>query len=270
MKVLSVREIGIGLKNVLLGGSLASLSLARTPRKWAIYVTESLAMLDAIRDKKGLRLRNVYDVLGDSGPVTITLWNAWMGPIAGRTADIVSLCILCQLASPKVVFEIGTGRGCTALHIVLNTPDDAEVYTLDLPLRSRAGRLRTTTHDRILIDQHAEVGDYLFTNTPVGHKIRCLFGDSAIFDFSPFYGTVDLFFIDGAHSYEYVRSDTINALKCCHSGSVIAWHDFGRHGINGVTPLLRELSRQMSIHAIPGGSLAFAVVEHPAKVVRGL
>jgi hypothetical protein len=72
---------------------------------------------------------------------------------------------------------------------------------------------------------------------------------------------VDFFFIDGAHSYKYVRSDTLNALKCCHPGSVVAWHDFGRMGVNGVTKWLLELSREgHDIYAIHGGSLAFMVI----------
>lgn len=75
---------------------------------------------------------------------------------------------------------------------------------------------------------------YIFENCKAASKITCLFGDSATFNFSSFYEKVDFFFIDGAHSYEYVRSDTLNALKCCHQGSVIAWHDFGRVGVGGV------------------------------------
>jgi hypothetical protein len=102
--------------------------------------------------------------------------------------------------------------------------------------------------------------DYAFSGTPQAAKITCLWGDSAAFDYTPYHGQVDLFFIDGAHSYEYVRSDTQNALACCHAGSVIAWHDFGRVGVNGVSRWLVELARDRPVFAIPGGSLAFMVV----------
>jgi hypothetical protein len=97
-----------------------------------------------------------------------------------------------------------------------------------------------------------------------------LFGDSASFDFSPFAGAVDLFFIDGAHSYEYVRSDTLRALQCVRPGGVIAWHDFGRTGVNGVSRWLLEMhSRQWPVCAAPGGSLAYMIVphEHPSAGV---
>jgi hypothetical protein len=88
-----------------------------------------------------------------------------------------------------------------------------------------------------------------------------LFGDSAAFDFSPFHGAIDFFFIDGAHSYEYVRSDTLNALRCCHAGSVIAWHDFGRVVVDGVAKWVREFARDREVYSVPGGSLAFTVLQ---------
>jgi hypothetical protein len=67
--------------------------------------------------------------------------------------------------------------------------------------------------------------------------------------------------VDGAHSYEYVTSDTRNALACVRAGGVIAWHDFGRSGVNGVTRALRELTETgRQIYAVPGGSLAFMPV----------
>jgi Methyltransferase domain len=91
-------------------------------------------------------------------------------------------------------------------------------------------------------------------------KIHPLTGDSAEYDYSLYHGLVDLFFIDNAHSYEYVRSDTLNAMKCCHPGSVIAWHDFGRVGVNGVSRWLLEFSKQHQVYSVRGGSIAFCVI----------
>src|SRR3712207_5275930 len=84
--------------------------------------------------------------LGPAGPpaskglvgndVARTKWPAiestlWMSK--SYTADLVSLCLICRILKPRTIFEIGTFRGYTALHFALNTPDDARVYTLDLP-----------------------------------------------------------------------------------------------------------------------------------------
>jgi Methyltransferase domain len=92
-------------------------------------------------------------------------------------------------------------------------------------------------------------------------RIHRLLGDSATFDFSPYARNIDLFFIDGAHTYEYVKNDTLKALECCHPGSVIAWHDYGRMGINGVTRWLHEFVRShFPVYRVPNGSLAFGIV----------
>ena len=93
----------------------------------------------------------------------------------------------------------------------------------------------------------------------MAHKIECLFGDSAAFAFAPFQNGVDLFFIDGAHSYEYVRSDTIRALECCRPGPAIAWHDCA-WPCESTRLWLRELARTHPVYSVPGGSLAFHVV----------
>jgi hypothetical protein len=56
-----------------------------------------------------------------------------------------------------------------------------------------------------------------------------------------------------------VKSDTQNALKCCHRGSVIAWHDYGRAQF-GVTRYLDEMAEEREIYVVPCGSLAFTIL----------
>jgi len=187
---------------------------------------------------------------------------SWFGAQASYTADILNLCLSCQIISPKVVFEIGTLRGYTAYQFALNTPDNGKIYTLDLPKEENVPlALHTTGLDDLHINSYSQMERQCFENSAVASKITFLLGDSAVFDFSPYYDKVDFFFIDGAHSYEYVCSDTLNALKCCHPGSVITWHDFGRVGINGVTKWILELSKTEKIYSVPGGSLAFMIVK---------
>jgi predicted O-methyltransferase YrrM len=161
------------------------------------------------------------------------------------------------------VFEIGTLNGYTALHFALNSPDDGTVYTLDLPqdvARTAAVQLATTVIDDEHIRSNLGRQTYCFRGTAVERKIRTLFGDSATFDFAPYHGAIDLMFIDGAHSYEYVRSDTVQAMRCVRPGGLICWHDFGRVGVNGVTQWLRELRAAGNpVFCVPGGSLAFMV-----------
>jgi hypothetical protein len=227
------------------------------------YATESLFLLRSLTNHRILPQRNVFDIFPQAKLADVLLCNVngvtWFHEVASFTADIVGLCLLCQAIQPKVVFEIGTDSGYTAAHMALNTPIDCRIYTLDLP-SDTSPILPTTFMDDISMRQHTRRTRYIWEQTKVPPKIHTLFGDSAAFDYSPYSGRVDLFFIDGAHSYEYVRSDTLNALKCCHYGSTIVWHDFGRVGVNGVSRWLVEFSHQHPVYSIPGGSLAFCVI----------
>jgi predicted O-methyltransferase YrrM len=255
----------VAARNMILGANLASIPLWRNPRRFAGYASEMLFFHKTLTDSRGLPQKNVFEVLGEGDAVCdIRLALApdkehWFHPVSSYAVDIISLCMLAQIVKPLVVFEIGTLRGYTALHFALNAPVDVRVYTLDLPRNGvQRPRLKTTYID----DHHIQSQEraYLFKGSAVEGKIQCLFGDSATFDFTPYDGKVDLFFIDGAHSYEYVRSDTLNALRCCHPGSVVAWHDFGRMGVNGVSKWLVEFSKDHQIYSVPGGSVAFMLV----------
>src|SRR5574341_526857 len=256
-----------GARNFLLGANLAALSLVARPETMFRAIAESLFVSRAVGSRRGLPQKNVFEVLPSAGDHTIRLGGLrspdhWFWPQSAFTADIISLCLICQIIRPKTIFEIGTLNGYTALHFALNSPDDARVYTLDLPREGEvSSALPTTLIDDLHVRSRPSQRSYCFDGTQVADKITPLLGDSAAFDFSPYRRKVDLFFIDGAHSYPYVRSDTRSALECCHTGSVIAWHDFGRPGADGVTRWLKEFARDHEVYAIPGGSLAFMLVE---------
>ena len=268
MKFKQAIEIAtVAIRNIIWGGNLISLTFARRPKRMIGYVSEILFLYKTFNSKRGIPQRNVFEVLPSKNSANVKLGNLtsgghWFGALASYTSDILSLCLICQIIRPKVVFEIGTMKGYTAYHFALNTSDDGRIYTLDLPMNeSVQPTLHTTRMDDLHVTSHAQIEKHCFENSTVAKKITCLFGDSAVFDFSPYYEKVDFFFIDGAHSYEYVRSDTLNALKCCHPGSVIALHDFGRVGVNGVTKWVLELSKTHKIFSVPGGSLAFMIVK---------
>jgi predicted O-methyltransferase YrrM len=264
MRLEWLRAALIAVRNVAVGSNLASLRLFRQPRKLIGYHAEALFMLDAFARTRGLPERHVLDLLPQPAPVTIRLSNRtdslWFRAVTSYLADLVGLCLLCQALRPRIVFEIGTLNGYSALHFALNTPPDATILTLDLPPGEVKLALEPTLLDRELTRYGAAATRYAFTGTEVESKIRPLKGDSATFDFSPWHRSVDLFFIDGAHSYEYVRSDSERALQCLRPGGTIAWHDFGRRGVNGVGRCVRELAAQgLDIGVVPGGSLAYVV-----------
>lgn len=262
----TLRAAAVATRNVLLGGNLMSLPLVLRPTRLLRYASENLFQYRAMERRRVLPERHVLDFVGATAPVDVRLApnaDAWCWSTPVFLLDLVSLCVLCRHTQPAVIFEIGTFLGHTALHLALNSPDDARVYTLDLPRDAPARtQLRTTLLDDAHIRGSRGAPAYAFTGSPVERKVVTLAGDSATFDFSPFHGRVDLFFIDGSHSYEYVRNDTLRALECCHPGSIVAWHDFGRMGVNGVSRWLRELAAGgREVFVTPGGSLAYMRVE---------
>jgi hypothetical protein len=255
-------EFGIVLRNMILGGSLESLFALRDPRRAAYYVGECRFLYKCIFPKDGFVQKPVWEVFGaDQVPVVLYggVTGEWFHAVASYTADLVSMCMLCQILKPKTILEIGTLGGASALHWAGNAPD-ADIYTLDLP-PDAVPSLVVTEMDRHIVSDHKETRRMAFEGKPEASRIHCLYGDSATFDFSPFVGKIDLLFIDGAHSYDYVRNDTLRASRCCKPGSVIAWHDYGRVGFNGVSKWLHEFARQgRTIYRVPGGSLAYTRV----------
>jgi hypothetical protein len=259
-KGMKIRGIGITLRNAILAGNVESLSTLANPWMTAYYHAECRFLYKCLFPKAEFTQKPVWEMFGaDRVPMVLYSEAAqeWFRPVASYAADLVSMCMLCQLLKPRTILEIGTFHGAGALHWAANAPD-AEVYTLDLPASSAPG-LPITEMDQKFVDGHAAPGHMLFEGKPEAKRIHLLFGDSAVFDFSPFFGRVDLLFIDGSHSYEYVRNDTLRGMECCSPGSVIAWHDYGRVGLNGVSMWLHEFSRQQarSIYRVPGGSLAY-------------
>jgi hypothetical protein len=265
----AIKTTAVVLRNIIIGANLISFSLIKNPRRMVEYISESLFLYKTLTDKRGLPQKNFFEVFVPASDVeSIKLSNlrsggTWFCTSPSYLADIVSLCLICTIIKPNSVFEIGTFNGYTTYHLALNTPANTRIFTLDLP---KEKEIQTKLEVSIMDDFHIRgyqslSSQYWFEDSPEASKITPLYGDSAIFDFSPFRGSIDLFFIDGAHSYQYCKSDTLNALKCCHPGSVIVWHDFGRVGVGGVTKWLLEFARQRQIYSIPGGSLVYTILE---------
>jgi hypothetical protein len=155
--------------------------------------------------------------------------------------ELAVICGLVAQARPMKCLEIGTFDGRTTLNIAANMPADGVVYTLDLP-SSEAARttLNLASGDVRYIEK--AVSGCRFAASEHRKKIVQLYGDSAKFDFSQYEGQMDLVFVDGSHSYEYVKHDTQIALKLLKAkGGMIIWHDYGSKWWKGLTQALNEL-----------------------------
>lgn len=136
---------------------------------------------------------------------------------------MAGLAVAAAATRPRKILEIGTFRGATALLLASNAPE-ATVYTLDLPIDASDAQLPMTPIDREIVS--AGRTQMVYEGTPEAERIVQLWGDSATFDFDRVGDGIDLAFIDGAHSYEYVRNDTQKILPRMRPGGVIIWDDY--------------------------------------------
>ena len=137
--------------------------------------------------------------------------------------------MLTQTFAPRAILEIGTFDGRTTLNLALNSPSDTRIYTIDLPKdETSSALLKVARSDQNLIKKNVTGSRFLNSkDESAKKKIVQLFGDTATFDFSPYDGSIDMIFIDGAHTYEYVMNDSTIAFKLLRNGKgLILWHDY--------------------------------------------
>jgi Methyltransferase domain len=177
----------------------------------------------------------------------------------GGTAieELVYLAAITRRMQPRRIFEIGTYSGRTTAVFVMNAPSDAEVITLDLPPGAAppAGEYIATDVDLVETRSLASFAHRL----GLGDRFRQILCDSLHFDPEPYCGTVELAFIDGAHSLQHIRNDTEKVAIMAAERSMILWHDYGGKGsFRALSEYLESLGREARIHRVAGTSLAWA------------
>jgi|ERR1017187_2851205 predicted O-methyltransferase YrrM len=181
--------------------------------------------------------------------------NVLDGNVSPFELEVISKLV--KVAAPETIFEIGTFDGRTTLNLAAQSGHNTRVYTLDLPAESLDHtKLSLEYHDRKYV-QKPQSG-IRFHGTDVERKIVQFYGDSASFDYGPFLGKVDFIFIDGSHSYEYVLSDSLWAMKMIRKAGIIAWHDYVSAGHCCWPGLVKALDE------LHGGNPAFRQMKHIA------
>ncbi|MFN2594015.1 MAG: class I SAM-dependent methyltransferase [Actinomycetota bacterium] len=157
---------------------------------------------------------------------------------------LIFLASLVKTIEVTTVFEIGTFMGATTWTLALNAPD-AAVHTLDIPPQTRASLPLETS------DRHRGAPDsLLYRGTTAEELITQHWSDSAKFDFSPYFGAVDLILVDAAHSREYVQNDSENAMKLMSPAGAVVWDDYWRLS-PGVSTTLDKLSNSVALYRVP-------------------
>ena len=165
--------------------------------------------------------------------------------------DLYALLRVLRWVEPRRVFEFGTFQGVTTAHLVANSA--AEVYTLDLPRELARDLAGYAPLDAALLQPRDAIGA-AYRDLNANGRVRQLFGDSRTFDCKPFYGTAEFVLVDACHFYDYVLSDSRQALQLLGERGVILWHDFVAS--LDVTRALKELAREIPIFHLEGTFLA--------------
>jgi predicted O-methyltransferase YrrM len=155
--------------------------------------------------------------------------------------EVFALNVITAAMAPKSIFEIGTFDGRTTLNLAANCPADSRIVTLDLPA-SKLGQTRFELEDYDKSYVYKPASGQRFQDRPEATKITQVYADSGSHDFTPYYNSFDLIFVDGSHAYEYVIHDSKTALKLLRNKKgVILWHDFENPCWPGVLKGLNEL-----------------------------
>lgn len=147
--------------------------------------------------------------------------------ISGSTPirDLMVILALAIHQQPKAALEFGTFYGSTTKNLANNLPD-ATIHTIDLPPDSK--QAQDIIKDRPVDDLHLIESRQLgkaFRDTPFSSRIVQHEGDTATYDYSIIRDEVSFFLVDGSHTYEYAKNDTIKAFSVSSTFSTIAWHD---------------------------------------------
>lgn len=181
----------------------------------------------------------------------------WAVPQVSRSISLneaVGLAVLAKKIKARRIFEFGTYRGVSTTQLAMNLPDDGRIFTLDLPVTNLTTHFALDTAAEVAVVVDPRKGDLIPES--LKSKITFLAEDSAAFDPTPYHESMDLVFVDGAHTPEYIRNDSEKGWRMVRPGGIIAWHDC-RFNSPSVIKFLRQCSYQP--RRILGGALAFAV-----------
>lgn len=245
------------VKAAQLGIRLLKISVSN-PRRLSHVLGSALEasgdVLDRSLDIWRLPRVGLHDLLPDQGDLWAIKMLLFPRSYASISlVELTGLILLLKKAKAGNVFEFGTYKGVSITQFALNLPGENLICTLDLPEGTE------NTHYTISDPYEAEIalqsGKGSFVPPDLKSKITFLKQDSAFLDESAYAGRMDFVFVDGAHCYDYVKSDSEKGWRMLRSGGIIAWHDC-RHQDPDVVRYLLSCSYKPTL--ISGTSVAFA------------
>ncbi len=169
--------------------------------------------------------------------------------------EVVVMAAMVRMLKPLRRLEIGTFEGNTTVNLIANAPPDARIVTVDLPPGWDGESAIAVPSIQVNTVAGAHIGKHFADSSQYRDRITQVFEDSQTFDWT-LRAPYDFILIDGCHTYEYVLSDTRNALEVIRSGGVVVWHDYGV--LEDVSRVVDEVSRRIPVRAIRGTRIAVA------------
>lgn len=192
-------------------------------------------------------LRNLLEQYPDAVGMVVA-----MGDMTYRVSnmdpfELYCLAAITRIRRPRTIFEFGTYDGATTLWLARNVPE-AQIFTLDLPPELRGYWERST----LVSGSEGEDGlGARFKGTPYESRITQLLGDSRSYDFSDYFGRMDLVVVDADHSYECAKADSENALRILSPRGAVVWDDYGWPGVVQAVDEVAERHGLSTVRLIP-------------------
>jgi Methyltransferase domain len=139
--------------------------------------------------------------------------------------DLIAILALAKKQNPSAALEFGTYFGSATANLALNLPE-ATINTIDLPedMPEATALIEGKPVDDLHLIRGRQLGK-AFRGTPLESRIVQHTGDTATYDYSVIPGPVSLFLIDGSHTYEYARNDTMRSFAVAEGDCTFLWHD---------------------------------------------
>jgi hypothetical protein len=168
--------------------------------------------------------------------------------------ELLTLCLLVRSRDPRLVLELGTFDGNTALQLAANLHPSARLVTVDLPPGSDVPT-GGDDFDYGCVDAPHR-GQLRFAGTAYASRIRTVQGNTLELDFAYACGGIKpgFIFVDAGHSEVCVRNDSVKSLSVLAPGGMIAWHDYGQSW-PGVYNYLNKLAAEIPLVHIAGTSI---------------
>ena len=144
--------------------------------------------------------------------------------------DSYSLALLAKKFAKQNLIEVGTSFGQSSLLFALNTPPDVRITTLDIQR----------------VEDNPTLGN-VFRGQPVAERIQMVTSTLEQLAATLEPHSVDFIFIDGDHSYDGCKSDTLAAMKLVRPGGLICWHDYIFRFRYGVVKALDEIRAETGL-----------------------